>query len=489
MKRSIILFLVTFLITAGIGGGIYYAISQGLIPGVALRPADTPAPQPTPQPQPQPTPTPEPEPQPEPTPEPAPADPEPTVTPEPQPEPQPEPTPEPQPEPTPEPTVTPEPEQPTTTEEPTTPERLILNPSEQPRNAEHKAALIAREALRSENPEESLRYLTERGNITQEAADALLAWGKNNTAGAVEEVGNSRREDGSRVTRFRIKSENGTEDILLDVVTDRADVVKIESAKTAPADKTAIDAACDSLTVAEGFMEAVRRGDMMKACSMITGEQVSYATVAGLCMIFEEGAFSLRPEAPIRNTFANDEFAGYLVYLVSSNAPKPANIGLELARPEPGWRVQAVALDALLASYEASANEEGGRYFPIVKNPRGGDSLALFFGFNESELTPRSLRQLQIVAELLKQTGGKLNISGHTDDVGSERYNQRLSERRAEAVKAALVGFGAAEEQITTHGLGKSQPRRVYAEGDSEQTVDYIRGENRRAEIYLDFES
>ena len=88
-----------------------------------------------------------------------------------------------------------------------------------------------------------------------------------------------------------------------------------------------------------------------------------------------------------------------------------------------------------------------------------------------------------------KQTGGKLNISGHTDDVGSERYNQRLSERRAEAVKAALVGFGATEEQITTHGLGKSQPRRVYAEGDSEQTVDYIRGENRRAEIYLDFES
>ena len=93
------------------------------------------------------------------------------------------------------------------------------------------------------------------------------------------------------------------------------------------------------------------------------------------------------------------------------------------------------------------------------------------------------------MAELLKLSRGKLNISGHTDDVGSEQYNLRLSQRRADAVKAALVGFGVEAEQITTHGLGKSQPRRIYTQEDSEQTVDYIRGENRRAEIYLDFES
>ena len=489
MKRSIILFLATFLITAGIGGGIYYAIAQGLIPGVSLKPIENTNNKPadaqqtaTAQPS-----TPEPAPEQPTTPEPPlPTEPPPA---EPAPDPQPEPTPEPQPA---QPTTPPQ-EEPATPEpaadDTTTPERLILNPSEQPRNAEHKAALIVREALRSENPEEALRYLVERGQLTPEAAAALLEWSKNNKTGDIEEVGNSRREDGNRVTRYRMKSAEGNLDILMDVVTDRNDIVTVESAKTAPADKTALDATCDHLTVAEGFMEAVRRGDMLKACSMITGEQVSYATVAGLCMVFEEGAYSLRPEAPIRNTFTNEDFAGYLVYLVTQGTTKPANIGLELARTEPGWRVQAVAMDALLSSYEDSANEEGGRYFPIVKNPKGGDSLALFFAFNESDLTPRSLRQLQIVAELLKQTGGKLNISGHTDDVGSDRYNLRLSERRAEAVKAALVGFGAQAEQITTHGLGKSQPRRTYAEDDSAQTVDYIRGENRRAEIYLDFES
>lgn len=146
-------------------------------------------------------------------------------------------------------------------------------------------------------------------------------------------------------------------------------------------------------------------------------------------------------------------------------------------------------MDSLLSRYEDSATAEGGHYFPIVKNPKGGDSLALFFAFNQAELTPRSLRQLQIVAELLKQSHGQLNISGHTDDVGSETYNIALSLRRADAVKAALVSFGVQASQITTQGLGKSQPRRLYKTEDSEQQIDYIRGENRRAEIYLDFES
>lgn len=524
MKRSIILFLVTFLITAGIGGGLYYAISQGLVPGVTIKPrTDTtaiplelppagtetqqqpaPAEPATPAPT-QPTVTEQPAPTPEPTPEPTtPAEPEqPSLTDLVDPA---EPTETNQPE-----TTTTEPSataekpaadaQENTTTEPATPaqpeisateqqeERIILKPAVTPRNEEHKAVLVACEALKHENPTAAMQQLTERGTMSSEAAAALLEWGKNNKPGAIEEVGNSRREDGARITRFRVKSAEGTQDILIDVITDRNGNVTIGTAIPTSSDKTDITAASDHLSVAEGFVEAVKRGDMIKARSLVTGEQVSDATVAGLCMVFEEGAFSLREEAPIRNTFRNDSFAGYLVYVVAPGDPKPANIGLELARTEPGWRVQAVALDALLSSYENSANAEGGRYFPIVKNPKGGDSLALFFGFNESDLTPRSIRQLQIVAELLKQSKGKLNISGHTDDVGSEKYNQRLSELRADAVKAALVGFGVAADQITTHGLGKSQPRRLYKADDSEQVVDYIRGENRRAEIYLDFES
>ncbi|MBR5894893.1 MAG: OmpA family protein [Akkermansia sp.] len=496
MKRSIILFLVTFLITAGIGGGIYYAISQGLIPGVTLVPrAEIPTEPQTPTVSETTTPAvPETPTTPEVT---TPAVTETPATPAEVPTTVTEPT---EPTTTDEaPTATDTPPSEATTEQPTAPEqpevkeqetgRLIIMPSEKPRNEEHKAALIAREALKAEDPAAAMQHLVERGSISSEAAAALLEWGKNNTPGNLEEVGNSRRDDGDRVTRYRLKSENGTEDALIDVVTNRNGIVIVDSVKTASSDKTNLTAESDHMTVSEGFVEAVRSGDMSKACELTTGTEVSLATVAGLCMVFEEDNFKLREHAPIRNAFCMEDNAGNLVYVVSTENNEEAKISLELTRTEPGWRVKAVGLEGLLSSYENSAHAEGDRYFPIVKNPKGGDSLALFFGFNESDLTPRSLRQLQIVAELLKQTKGKLNISGHTDDVGSEQYNLRLSERRAEAVKAALVAFGTEASQITTHGLGKSQPRRTYNEEDSEQTVDIIRGENRRAEIYLDFES
>ena len=470
MSRNIILFLCAFLATIGIAIGIFWLLGvraddlmNTLKPEaqpVTVQPAQPEAPKAEEPKRPEPQPVAQPEPAPAPAPAPA-LRTEPKVT-----------TPAAEPAPAQEPTPAP------------------LKLTETPRNAEHAAALTAAAAMGTDNPAEALKRLVEKGEMTPEAAAALAAWAANNKVKAVEEVGNSRRANGDRVTRYRIVSENGQEDLLLDVVTVKDGSTIVEKVKTTPADKTSIGIACDSITVAEGFVEAVRRGDMATARKMVTGTEVSDATVAGLCMIFEEGEFGLRQQAPIRNTFENDSFSGYIVYLESRNNDKPANIGMELEKvQEQGWLVKAVALDALLSSYEGLASAEGGRYFPIVKNPKGGDSLALFFAFNESALTPRSVRQLQIVAELLKQSKGKLNISGHTDDVGSEKYNQTLSERRADAVKEALVSFGVEAEQITTHGLGKSQPRRTYASDASEQEVNYIRGENRRAEIYLDFES
>ena len=356
----------------------------------------------------------------------------------------------------------------------------------QGRTPEHSAALAVAEALGKEDPAAALKKLTERGLVTPEAADALKTWGETHKPARVEEVGNSFRPNGERSTRYRLVSEDGSEDMLLDVVRKADGSVVVEKATPVDADKTRVNAGADSLAVAEGFVEAVRQGNMAAARGMTRG--VSDAAVAGLCMIFEEGEFRLRDEKPIRNAFENEQHSGYLIYLLSKANNFPAAFGLEMGL-DGQWYVEAVSLDELLASYENLAEAEGGHYFPIVKNPQGGDSLALFFGFNEYELTPRSLRQLRIVADLLKQSKGKLDISGHTDDVGSESYNMQLSEKRAEAVKAALVSFGVEAEQISTEGMGKSQPRRLYATGDTEQQIDYIRGENRRAEIYLDFQS
>ena len=464
MKRNILLFVCAFLATLGVCAGVFMLLKQQ-----ADKQADEAAAQATAStaatstPEPQPVPQPEPAPAPAPTPEPV-VEPQPEPTPEPQPEPQPEPAPEPQPEP--------------------------VQLKEQPRNAEHKSALTAAAVLEAKDPAAALQELLAKGEITQEAAEQLAAWGTRHKVKAVEEVGNSRRPNGDRVTRYRLVSEDGGEDLLIDVVSVKGGKVFIESAKPSSSDKTKLAPGADSITVAEGFVEAVRRGNMTVARTMVTGDMVSDATVAGLCMIFEEGEFKLREQAPIRNTFSTENNAGYLVYVLSPISTRPANVGMELTRIEGNdWRVKAVALDALLSSYESIASDEGGHYFPIVKNPKGGDSLALFFAFNEFELTPRSKRQLQIVAELLKASKGKLDISGHTDDVGSEKYNLQLSIRRAEAVKEALVSFGVDAAQISTEGMGKTQPRRFYTTEDTTEQIDYIRGENRRAEIYLDFES
>ena len=474
MKRNILLFLCAFLATLGVCAGVFMLLKQQANNQAdeadkhASAVAATPTPEPQPEPQPEPAPAPATTPAA--TPEPTPA---PSEEPAPQPEPQPEPTPEPSGEPTP---------------APQKPEELKL--SETPRNAEHKSALTAAAVLQAEDPAAALKNLLEKGEITQEAAEQLAAWGTRHKVKAVEEVGNSRRPNGDRVTRYRLISEDGGQDLLIDVVREKGGRTYIESAKPSSSDKTNLDPQADSITVAEGFVEAVRQGNMAIARTMVTGSEVSDATVAGLCMIFEEGEFKLREQAPIRNTFTTENNAGYLVYVLSPVSTRPANVGMELTRIEGDtWRVKAVALDALLSSYESIASDEGGHYFPIVKNPKGGDSLALFFGFDEFELTPRSLRQLQIVAELLKASKGKLNISGHTDDVGSEKYNMELSLRRAETVKRALVDCGVDEAQISTEGMGKSQPRRVYTTEDTTEQIDYIRGENRRSEIYLDFES
>ena len=49
-------------------------------------------------------------------------------------------------------------------------------------------------------------------------------------------------------------------------------------------------------------------------------------------------------------------------------------------------------------------------------------------------------------------------ISGHTDSIGTDAYNQKLSERRAAAVKDYLVSKGIASSKITTIGKGETQP-------------------------------
>ena len=100
-----------------------------------------------------------------------------------------------------------------------------------------------------------------------------------------------------------------------------------------------------------------------------------------------------------------------------------------------------------------------------------------FFDFNKAVLKPEGRAALDDLAEKIQSLNLESVVAvGHTDSIGSERYNQRLSERRAAAVKKYLVSKGIPADRIYTEGKGETQPvaTNKTAEG---------RAQNRRVEI------
>jgi iron complex outermembrane receptor protein len=83
----------------------------------------------------------------------------------------------------------------------------------------------------------------------------------------------------------------------------------------------------------------------------------------------------------------------------------------------------------------------------------------IFFITGSSKLASTSYVALNDIAQIMKDdTSIELEIEGHTDNKGSDQANQKLSEARAEAVKANIVGQGINASRITTKGFGASQP-------------------------------
>lgn len=78
------------------------------------------------------------------------------------------------------------------------------------------------------------------------------------------------------------------------------------------------------------------------------------------------------------------------------------------------------------------------------------------FAFDSADLTDEAKNILGDVAVLLKEDGNAVVLQGYTDSVGSDAYNQTLSQRRANSVKAYLVEEGLEADKIEAKGMGKS---------------------------------
>ncbi len=131
---------------------------------------------------------------------------------------------------------------------------------------------------------------------------------------------------------------------------------------------------------------------------------------------------------------------------------------------------QAEEMEKVLGDAEVRREGEG-----IVINFKE----KVLFGYDQSALNPNSKSSLDKLSNILKAyPDTDIQIIGHTDSKGTERYNERLSEQRAAAVASYLKSNNISAARITTLGMGESDP---VATNDS----DDGRSLNRRVEFVI----
>jgi outer membrane protein OmpA-like peptidoglycan-associated protein len=117
-----------------------------------------------------------------------------------------------------------------------------------------------------------------------------------------------------------------------------------------------------------------------------------------------------------------------------------------------------------------------------LNNIEEGSAIVLenvFFEFNKTALLPESYAELDKVALfIIDQNIGLIEISGHTDSEGSDAYNQKLSEGRAQSVVEYLIGKGVSPERIRAQGYGETRPI-------ESNFTEQGRAQNRRVEFTL----
>jgi len=157
--------------------------------------------------------------------------------------------------------------------------------------------------------------------------------------------------------------------------------------------------------------------------------------------------------------------------------PAPAPAPLSLPVPPPAQRQAAAPAPAPVAA-------------PVPKRCDATVTLQNeeVFAFTKSELTPAAKARLDrdVIAKLVTCSQVEaVVIEGHTDRMGSHKYNQKLSERRAESVKAHLVSKGTDSDKIETLGMGKTVPAKFCPDIKGRSELIACLAPNRRAIVSI----
>jgi len=152
-----------------------------------------------------------------------------------------------------------------------------------------------------------------------------------------------------------------------------------------------------------------------------------------------------------------------------------------LKAKEEAAQAEAERAQRAAANLRAQLLEQFNRILETRDTPRGlvvnmGDVL---FDFGKYELRPEAREKLaKLSGIILAHPGLELVVEGHTDNVGSEELNQKLSENRAETVRAYLIQQGLAEASVASRGFGETTPV-------ADNSTTEGRQRNRRVEIVV----
>ena len=173
--------------------------------------------------------------------------------------------------------------------------------------------------------------------------------------------------------------------------------------------------------------------------------------------------------------------AGVLRFNVPDHKPSDATMAVVTA----GGTLGGALLGSILGHFICDPIEEPvAQAAPPEAPPPSGTQIAHLegtnFAFNSAKLTPAGETILdQAVATMSKHETIHVRIEGNTDSVGSDAYNMKLGQRRADSVEQYLVGKGISASRLTTVSYGKTKP---IASNDTAEG----RAQNRRVDLVVE---
>jgi outer membrane protein OmpA-like peptidoglycan-associated protein len=151
--------------------------------------------------------------------------------------------------------------------------------------------------------------------------------------------------------------------------------------------------------------------------------------------------------------------------ILSALQPKPLTRGLSIGpQADPAVKDREVRFVDTLRNRKSRSLSLGEREeIAEIASTKPKIDLEIQFDYNSAEIRASSMPSVQALGQALSNAslrGSTFVVAGHTDAIGSEAYNQELSERRADTIKRYLTEkYGIAGSDLVTVGYGKSKPK------------------------------